>query len=48
MLADDSGRTGVYYEERGRPMSGSALVRDPEFNERVVAKTPALLAQDPA
>lgn len=29
-------------------MSGSALVRDPEFNERVVAETRALLAGVPA
>jgi NAD(P)-dependent dehydrogenase (short-subunit alcohol dehydrogenase family) len=48
VLTDDSGRTGVYYDERGRPMNGSALVRDPEFGERVVAETRALLAQVPA
>lgn len=43
VLADDSGATGVYYDERGRPMNGSALVRDPEFQDRVVAETRALL-----
>jgi NAD(P)-dependent dehydrogenase (short-subunit alcohol dehydrogenase family) len=48
MLTDDSGRTGVYYDEKGRPMNGSALVREPEFNERVVTETRALLAQVPA
>ena len=48
VLTDDSGRTGVYYDERGRPMKGSALVRDPEFSERVVAETRALLARVPA
>ena len=48
VLTDDSGRTGVYYDEKGRPMSGSALVRDPEFSERVVAETRALLAGVPA
>jgi NAD(P)-dependent dehydrogenase (short-subunit alcohol dehydrogenase family) len=48
VLTDDSGSTGVYYDERGRPMNGSALVRDPEFNGRVVAETRALLAQVPA
>jgi hypothetical protein len=45
VLTDDSGSTGVYYDERGRPMTGSTLVREPEFNERVVAETRALLAQ---
>jgi NAD(P)-dependent dehydrogenase (short-subunit alcohol dehydrogenase family) len=48
VLTDDSGRTGVYYDEKGRPMNGSALVRDPEFSERVVAETRALLARVPA
>src|ERR1700723_2226122 len=48
VLTDDSGRTGVYYDDKGRPMSGSALVRDPEFSERVVAETRALLARVPA
>ena len=41
-------RTGVYYNEKGRPMNGSALVREPEFEQRVVAETRALLAQVPA
>jgi NAD(P)-dependent dehydrogenase (short-subunit alcohol dehydrogenase family) len=44
VLTDDSGATGVYFDERGRPMNGSALVRDPEFEDRVVAETRALLA----
>jgi NAD(P)-dependent dehydrogenase (short-subunit alcohol dehydrogenase family) len=48
VLTDDSDATGVYYDERGRPMIGSALVRDPEFQDRVVAETRALLAQVPA
>jgi NAD(P)-dependent dehydrogenase (short-subunit alcohol dehydrogenase family) len=48
ILTDDSGRTGVYYDEEGRPMQGSALVRDPEFTARVVTETRALLAQVPA
>jgi NAD(P)-dependent dehydrogenase (short-subunit alcohol dehydrogenase family) len=48
VLTDDSASTGVYYDERGRPMNGSALVRDPEFSARVVAETRALLAQVPA
>jgi hypothetical protein len=45
VLTDDSGRTGAYYDEKGRPMKGSALVREPEFAGRVVAETRALLAR---
>lgn len=37
------GVTGVYFDERGRPMQGSVLVRDPRFQDRVVAETRALL-----
>jgi NAD(P)-dependent dehydrogenase (short-subunit alcohol dehydrogenase family) len=48
VLTDDSGGTGGYFDERGRPMNGSALVREPEFEDRVVAETRALLAQVPA
>ena len=48
VLTGDSGRTGVYYDEKGQPMNGSALVREPEFTARVVAETRALLAQVPA
>jgi NAD(P)-dependent dehydrogenase (short-subunit alcohol dehydrogenase family) len=43
-LLNESGGTGVYYHERGRPMLGSTLVRDPEFQDRVVAQTRALLS----
>lgn len=39
-----AGATGVYYDERGRPMRGSAQVSDPAFQDRVVAETRALLA----
>ncbi|CAI9405786.1 SDR family NAD(P)-dependent oxidoreductase [Nocardioides sp. T2.26MG-1] len=44
VLTSESGATGVYYDERGRPMLGSAQVRDPAFSDRVVAETRALLA----
>jgi len=44
ILTDESQKTGVYYDEKGRPMLGSTLVRDPKFQERVVAETRALLA----
>ena len=43
VLTDASGQTGVYYDERGHTMLGSALVRDPKFQYRVVAETRALL-----
>jgi NAD(P)-dependent dehydrogenase (short-subunit alcohol dehydrogenase family) len=43
-LLNESGETGVYYDERGRPMLGSTQVRDPEFQDRVVAETRALLS----
>ena len=48
VLIDASGQTGVYYDEGGHPMQGSALVRDPKFQDRVVAETRALLATVPA
>ena len=48
ILIDASGQTGVYYDERGHPMQGSALVRDPKFQDRVVAETRALLATVPS
>jgi NAD(P)-dependent dehydrogenase (short-subunit alcohol dehydrogenase family) len=44
ILIDAPGQTGVYCDEGGRPMQGSALVRDPKFQDRVVAETRALLA----
>jgi NAD(P)-dependent dehydrogenase (short-subunit alcohol dehydrogenase family) len=47
VLIDASGQTGVYYDEAGHPMLGSALVRDPKFTDRVVAETRALLSTIP-
>jgi NAD(P)-dependent dehydrogenase (short-subunit alcohol dehydrogenase family) len=47
ILIDASGETGVYYDEGGHPMQGSALVRDPKFQDRVAAETRALLATIP-
>ena len=44
---NERGKTGIYYNERGEPMQGSALVRDPSFQDRVVAETRALLAALP-
>jgi NAD(P)-dependent dehydrogenase (short-subunit alcohol dehydrogenase family) len=48
VVLNESGQTGVYYDERGRPMLGSTLVRDPEFQDRVVTQTRALLSTVPA
>jgi hypothetical protein len=44
ILLDTSNKTGVYYDQDGAPMSGSAQVRDPAFTARVVSETRALLA----
>jgi NAD(P)-dependent dehydrogenase (short-subunit alcohol dehydrogenase family) len=44
VLTSGSEATGRYYDENGKPMLGSAQVRDPEFSARVVAETRALLA----
>jgi hypothetical protein len=43
-LMNESGETGVYYDERGHPMLGSALVRNEKFRARVVTETRALLS----
>jgi hypothetical protein len=47
ILTDTSGQSGIYYDEGGQPMLGSALVQDPKFQNRVVIKTRALLATVP-
>jgi NAD(P)-dependent dehydrogenase (short-subunit alcohol dehydrogenase family) len=47
IMIDASGQTGVYFDEGGHPMLGSALVRDPKFQDRIVAETRALLATVP-
>ncbi len=47
IITDRSGRTGVYFDERGQPMQASAQVRDPAFTARVVSETRALLASVP-
>jgi hypothetical protein len=46
-VLNESGDTGVYYDERGLPMQGSTLVRDPQYQDRVVAETRALLLTIP-
>ncbi|MBS2033255.1 MAG: SDR family NAD(P)-dependent oxidoreductase [Deltaproteobacteria bacterium] len=44
ILTDASGRTGIYFDERGEAMTGSVELRDTQFQDRVVAETRALLA----
>jgi len=44
ILTDVSGKTGVYFDEKGQPMLGSVQARDPEFQDRVVTETRALLS----
>jgi hypothetical protein len=38
---------GIYYDEGGGPMFGSALMRDPKFEVRVEAETRAWLSTIP-
>jgi hypothetical protein len=47
VLTDESGASGVYYDEKGRPMPGSSRVRDVEFQDRVVTETRSLLSAIP-
>jgi NAD(P)-dependent dehydrogenase (short-subunit alcohol dehydrogenase family) len=47
LLLDESGATGIYYDEKGQPMLGSAQVRDPGFQDRVVAESRVLLSMIP-
>ncbi len=47
VLTDPSGRTGVYFDEKGRPMVGSELSQDPKFQDLVVAQTRAFLLNAP-
>jgi NAD(P)-dependent dehydrogenase (short-subunit alcohol dehydrogenase family) len=44
ILTSTSGQSGLYYDDGGRPMTSSKLVRDPAFTSRVVAETRALLS----
>ena len=47
-VLNPSGESGVYYDDEGRPMLPSTLIRDPNFTARVVAETRGLLASHPA
>lgn len=46
-LVDPSDATGVYYDEKGRPMQASTQVSDAAFSDRYVAETRELLATVP-
>ncbi len=48
VVLNESGETGIYYDESGHPMLGSALVRDPVFQDCVVAETRAFLSRERA
>ncbi|WP_118975251.1 SDR family NAD(P)-dependent oxidoreductase [Taibaiella koreensis] len=45
ILVDKPSQTGVYYDEKGRPMQGSELSRDTSFQDLVVAETRSLLVK---
>ena len=45
ILIKNGGATGVYFDEGGHPMAGSALVQVTTFQNRVVTETRALLAK---
>jgi len=45
ILTDTSGKTGVYFDEKGQPMHGSAQVSNTKFQDRIVSETRALLAK---
>lgn len=48
VVTDASDATGVYYDEKGHPMKASKQVSDPQFADRYIAETRALLATLPA
>jgi NAD(P)-dependent dehydrogenase (short-subunit alcohol dehydrogenase family) len=45
VLTDTSGSTGVYHDETGAPMHGSARAHNPQFQNVVLAETRRFLAQ---
>ena len=44
VLTDSSGKTGIYFDEKGKPMHGSALAHDLCFQNRLLAATREFLA----
>jgi NAD(P)-dependent dehydrogenase (short-subunit alcohol dehydrogenase family) len=45
ILTDKSGKTGVYFDEKGDPMVGSTLVQNLKFQDLVVAETRTFLSK---
>ena len=45
VLTAIAGKSGIYYDEKGQPMTGSELAQNPEFQNRVVAETRAFLSK---
>jgi len=45
VLTDTSGKTGIYFDEKGKPMLGSELSQDPKFQDLVVAETRDFLSK---
>ncbi len=45
VLTDGSGKTGIYFDEKGLPMQGSTLAHDPTFQDSLVAETRAFLSK---
>ncbi len=45
IVTDASGKTGVYFDEKGEPMLGSKQVSDPEFQDAVLSETRAFLSE---
>lgn len=48
VLTDPAEATGTYCDENGRPMRASTQVSEPDYSDRYVAETRALLATTPA
>lgn len=44
VLTDATGKTGIYFDEKGQPMQGSVLAHSPAFQETVVTETRAFLS----
>ena len=44
IVTDPSDASGVYYDENGRPMSGSTQIQDPAYADRYVTESRDLLA----
>jgi len=45
VLTDKSGKNGIYFDEKGKPMLGSELSQDPNFQDLIVTETRAFLSK---